>query len=114
MHKSIYTCPHCGEKSFNPLTKAFAGSLRTRGTPCKVCGLRCVNGVPSMIFSAIVYLAVLVLVLCYYFQVLFPNATLFEECLLTLGTLAAAFVLTHLFDAFFGPLVSVIRNDANV
>ncbi len=112
--KSIYTCPHCGEKSFNPWTKAFAGSLRTKGTPCKSCGLRCVNGVPSMIFSAIVYLAALVLVMCYYFQVLFPTAMFFEECLLTIGTLAAAFVLTHLFDAFFGPLVSVIRNDAGI
>ena len=37
-HTSIYTCPHCGEKTFNPITKAFAGGLHTRGAVCKAGG----------------------------------------------------------------------------
>ena len=83
-HKSIYTCPHCGSKSFNPITKAFAGGYHTRGRVCRECGLRCVNGKASMIFSAIVYLI----------------------------TIVAAYVLCRLFDAFIGPLDKAIRNDA--
>lgn len=111
--QSIYTCPYCGEKSFNPITKAFAGSLRTKGKACPSCGLRCVNGTPSMVFSAIVYLVAFVLVLCNYFMVLFPTANFFQNAAFTLAVLAGAFVLTRLFDAFIGPLVPVIRNDAN-
>ena len=53
--KSIYTCPYCGAKSFNPWKKAFAGGLRTKGKVCMECGQHCVNGVASMIFSAVVY-----------------------------------------------------------
>ena len=82
--KSIYTCPYCGAKSFNPWKKAFAGGLRTKGKVCLECGQHCVNGVASMIFSAVVYMV---------------------------GAVAAAFVLCRLFDAFFGPLVKPIRND---
>ncbi|MCD8219815.1 MAG: hypothetical protein LUC50_05650 [Ruminococcus sp.] len=113
MRKSIYTCPHCGEKSFRPWSKALAGGLRTKGKPCKICGCRCVNGLPSMVFSAIVYLIVMVLVLCMYFQVLLPQASILDEWVLTLGLLVCAWIVTRLFDAFFGPLVPVIRNDAD-
>lgn len=36
--KSIYTCPYCGAKSFNPLKKAFTGGLHTKGKVCMECG----------------------------------------------------------------------------
>lgn len=49
--KSIYTCPYCGAKSFNPLKKAFTGGLHTKGKVCMECGQHCVNGKASMIFS---------------------------------------------------------------
>ena len=55
--KSIYTCPHCGAKSFNPWKKAFAGGLHTKGKVCLNCGQHCVNGTASMVFSAVVYIA---------------------------------------------------------
>ena len=35
---SIYDCPYCGKKSFNPLTKALAGNMNTKGRVCKACG----------------------------------------------------------------------------
>lgn len=37
---SIYDCPYCGKKSFNPLTKALAGNMNTKGRVCKACGRR--------------------------------------------------------------------------
>ena len=66
--KSIYTCPYCGAKSFNPLKKAFTGGLHTKGKVCMECGQHCVNGKASMIFSAVVYIAALVLVMLIYFK----------------------------------------------
>ncbi len=100
--KSIYTCPHCGEKSFNPITKAFAGGLHTRGKACKNCGHHCVNGTPSMIFSAVVYIAALIMVLYIYFK---------GNSIWGLACVAVAYVLCRLFDAFIAPLVKPIRND---
>lgn len=108
MKESIYCCPHCHAKSFNPWTKAFVGGMNTRGTPCKACGKRCVNGKESTIFSAVVYVAALVFV----FVVYLGMASLFWDLVLILGTIAAAFVICRLFDAFFGRLVPVLRNDA--
>ena len=104
--KSIYTFPYCGAKSFNPWKKAFAGGLRTKGKVCMECGQHCVNGVASMIFSAVVYIAALVVVLLVYFK---GNSN--WDYVYMVGAVAAAFVLCRLFDAFFGPLVKPIRND---
>lgn len=106
MRQSIYTCPHCGEKSFRPWTKAFAGGLNTRGKVCMSCGLRCVNGKASMIFSAIVYLIAVVIVFYIYFK---GNSN--WDYVYMLGAVVAAYVLSRLFDAFFGSLQKPIRND---
>ncbi len=108
MRKSIYACPHCGAKSFNPLTKAFVGGMNTKGKVCKNCGRHCVNGVPSMVFSAIVYLLALVFVVLTYLYI--DNFTM--DCFLILGAILAAYVLCRLFDAFIGPLIPVVRNDS--
>ncbi len=108
-HKSIYTCPHCGSKSFNPITKAFAGGYHTRGRVCRECGLRCVNGKASMIFSAIVYLIAVVIVFYLYFKI--ADASVWGY-IYTVITIVAAYVLCRLFDAFIGPLDKAIRNDA--
>ena len=105
-HTSIYTCPHCGEKTFNPITKAFAGGLHTRGAVCKACGRHCVNGQGSMIFSAVVYILALIAVFYLYFKC---NS---DWCYAyMIGAVAAAFVVTRLYDAFIGPLTKSIRND---
>ncbi|MCR5599263.1 MAG: hypothetical protein K6G33_00755 [Ruminococcus sp.] len=53
---SIYNCPCCGEKTFNPLTKAMAGTMRSKGRVCPKCGKRCVNGKGATIFAAIYFL----------------------------------------------------------
>ena len=104
--KSIYTCPYCGAKSFNPLKKAFTGGLHTKGKVCMECGQHCVNGKASMIFSAVVYIAALVLVMLIYFK---GNST--WDYAYMAGTIVAAYVWCRIFDAFFGPLEKPIRND---
>lgn len=50
---SIYKCPCCGEKSFNPILKARAGRMNQRGVNCPSCGKRVVNGKGATIFNAI-------------------------------------------------------------
>ncbi len=104
--KSIYTCPHCGAKSFNPIKKAFAGGLHTKGKVCLNCGRHCVNGMSSMIFSALVYLVALAFVLYVYF-----TGTSAWDYVEMIGAIVGAYVLSRLYDAFFGALQKPIRND---
>ncbi len=105
--ESIYNCPHCGEKSFTPLTKAMAGGLNSKGKVCPSCGRRCCNGQASTIFNAVVYLIAFVGVILFY---LFVDNNLLAFALMA-GSIAAAFLLGKLFDAFFMPMTKVIRND---
>lgn len=105
--RSIYTCPHCGEKTFNPITKAFAGGLNSRGRACKACGKHCCNGQVSTIVSAVIYVIALAGVIFFY---LGQNNTLVAY--VQMGScVLGAYILTKVFDAFFMPLVRVIRND---
>lgn len=104
---SIYECPHCGEKSFNPLTKAMAGGLNSRGKVCPSCGRRCCNGKVSTIFSSIVYVIGLVGVILSY---LFINNDITAYIVMA-ASIIGAFVICKIFDAFFMPLTKVIRND---
>lgn len=53
---SIYNCPCCGEKSFSPLSKAMAGTMKSKGKKCKNCGKRCVNGKSATAFAAVYFL----------------------------------------------------------
>lgn len=105
--ESIYSCPHCGEKSFNPLTKAMAGGMNTRGRVCTSCGRRCCNGQVSAIVNAVVYVIALVGVIAFYLMI---DDNLLAFALIA-GCIAGAFILTKVFDAFFMPMVKVIRND---
>lgn len=52
---SIYKCPCCGEKSFNPLTKAMTGTMKSKVKCCPKCGKRCVNGKGAAAFAALYY-----------------------------------------------------------
>ena len=105
--ESIYNCPHCGEKSFNPLTKAMAGGLNSKGKVCKSCGRRCCNGQVSTIINAVVYVIALVGVILAY---LFIDNNMLAFTLM-IGSIIAAFLISRIFDAFFMPMTKVIRND---
>ncbi|MDD6269272.1 MAG: hypothetical protein PUA84_04365 [Oscillospiraceae bacterium] len=105
--ESIYNCPHCGEKSFNPVSKALAGGLNSQGKVCKSCGRRCCNGKVSTIVNAVIYIIALVGVVLSY---LFINNNILAYGVMA-GCIAAAWLLGKLFDAFFMPLTKVIRND---
>ena len=106
--QSIYTCPHCGNKSYNPISKAFAGGMNRKGAVCKVCGRHSVNGVPSVIFSAAVYIAVLVYILFLYFK---GNSA--WDYAYGIGAILGAYLLCRIFDAFVGRLIKPVRNDVN-
>lgn len=105
--ESIYNCPHCGEKTFNPLTKAMAGGLNSRGRVCTSCGRRCCNGQASTVLNAVVYVIALAGVVLSY---LFVNNDLLAFALMA-GCILAAFLICKVFDAFFMPMTKVIRND---
>lgn len=105
---SIYDCPHCGEKTFTPLTKALAGPMNSRGRACKACGGKCVNGqtaaVIRMILSLLMGVAVLACILC-------VDSTV-RAILGILGSVLLYFLLNGLVNAFFFPLIKAVRRDA--
>ncbi len=97
-----FECPHCHEKTITPIHKAFAGSLTSKGTTCPKCRLRSVNGVGSTIFSSVVSLAALVVVSKLIFFSEYDYGFAF---LVSIGAIAAAWVLSKLFDLIFGKLI---------
>ena len=113
---SIYTCPHCGKKSFNPIKKAFAGQLNSRGKVCMECGRRCVNGRGATIFNAVFS------TICFAFIVLIdlkaPDTagTKYDwidkyEVLMNIGLIILKIIFPRLVNAFFFRLEPAIRSE---
>ena len=92
--ESIYTCPHCREKTFTPLTKAFAGQLNSYGKPGQKCGKLCVNGKAATIFNAVFSLVCFILCVAAYiagFSFATPLIALLIVLMLTVPKLVNAF-----------------------
>lgn len=106
---SIYQCPHCGDKSFNPITKAMAGQLNSNGKPCKKCGRLCVNGKGATIFNAVFAVMCFVLVILTYLKSpgigwLYPI-----EKQVVIGLILAVFIVPKIVNAFFFKMEPAIR-----
>ena len=108
---SIYTCPCCGKKGFNPYTKGTAGRMNSKGKPCKYCGRRCVNGKGATVFHAIFSLIVFVCFVTLY--LISQNYTFLamREIPLMLLLLIAEFLVPKLVNAFFFRMTEAIRLD---
>ena len=107
---SIYTCPHCGKKSFNPIKKAFAGQLNSRGKVCMECGRRCVNGRGATIFNAVFS------TICFAFIVLKTAGTAYDwidkyEWYINFGLVISYMIIPKLVNAFFFRLEPAIRSE---
>ena len=103
---SIYSCPCCGEKTFNPLTKALAGQLNSKGKVCSNCGKHCTNGTASTIFRAVFCTAMFALVVITFLKAL-PH-----ELLIYIGALAAMYIVPMLINAFCFKMEPTRRKDA--
>lgn len=115
--KSVYECPHCHEKTFNPITKAFAGQMTSKGRACRNCGKRCCNGMGSTIFHTITDLIALIIsAYCYIFGVdvdlTIAGSKVTGAFPIILCCIASAYILNKIFDAFFFPMTSSARVDA--
>ena len=108
---SIYTCPHCGEKSFTPLTKAFAGQLNSKGKPCPKCGRRCVNGKGATLFNAIYCLLAFAAVIFTYLKAPDISWLGYWELIIVPGLLISMLVIPKLVNAFFFKLAEAIKLD---
>lgn len=108
---SIYTCPHCGEKSFNPVSKAFLGQLNSNGKPCMKCGRRVVNGKAATIFNAVFSVVCFLLIVLIYLKA--PSISWLDpiEVPVVIGLIAAILIVPKLVNAFFFPLAPAIRID---
>ena len=100
-----HTCPHCGEKTFSPLEKAMCGGMSSSGKACLNCGIRCVNGIPSLVVNSVLRLIALVMI----FYTYFTYTKLSQVFWFGLLPLLLAFVLGFVFDMFFGKLVEAIK-----
>jgi uncharacterized protein (DUF983 family) len=115
---SIYNCPHCGKKSFNPWTKAFAGQLNSYGKPCQECGRRVVNGKAATIFNAVYStLAIAALIVIYLlgdvkYNERFPFIHHYGF-LINIGLFLSILLVPRLVNAFCFPLDKAIKIDLN-
>ncbi|MDO4862995.1 MAG: hypothetical protein Q4A05_02395 [Ruminococcus sp.] len=113
---SLYKCPNCGEKSFNPITKALAGQLNSRGRVCMSCGRRIVNGKGATIFNAIYSVIVFAGIVAVYLGSPKLDGTQYEwvfhyELLIGIGLLISKFIVPRLVNAFFFKMTPAIRID---
>ncbi|MCD8187525.1 MAG: hypothetical protein LUD57_02695 [Ruminococcus sp.] len=108
---SIYTCPHCGEKSFNPWTKAFAGQMNSKGKPCPKCGRRCVNGKGATIFNAIYCLLAFACIIFTYLKAPDIEWLSYWELIIVPALLVSIIVIPKLVNAFFFKMEQAIRLD---
>lgn len=106
---SIYTCPHCGEKSFNPWTKAWAGQFNSRGKPCIKCGKLCVNGKGATIFNAVYSLLAFICVIVIYLNGTKNAWMYYHEVPMVAGLLLSMFIVPKIVNAFFFKLEPSIR-----
>ena len=105
---SLYDCPHCGEKTFTPLTKALAGPMNSKGRACKACGRKCVNGQVSAVIRMLLSLLMGAGVLA---SILFVEDTV-TAMLCIVGAVLLYVLLNGLINAFFFPLIKAVRRDA--
>jgi len=113
---SIYTCPHCGAKSFTPISKALAGQLNSSGKVCMECGRKCVNGKGATIFHAVYCLIAFVFVVLVYLKAPLFIDTQYEwiaryEMQIVGGLIISMLVVPRLVNAFFFKLEPAIRVD---
>lgn len=110
--KSIYTCPHCGEKTFNPLTKAMSGTMKSKGRPCPKCGMLCVNGKGATTFSAVYCLIAFAAVVIIYVHGMDSEWMFTHEVPMVLGLILSMFLVPRIASAFFFNMVQSVRIDA--
>lgn len=109
---SIYNCPHCGKKSFTPITKAFAGQLNSSGKPCKECGRICVNGKGATIFNAVYCLLAFAAVIIIYLNAGKSEWLFYHEVPIVFGLLVSMLIVPKLVNAFFFKMAQAIRIEA--
>ena len=109
---SIYNCPHCGEKTFNPWTKARAGHMISKGKPCPKCGRLCVNGKGATIFRFIFYIIAFVGVIVTFLNGLNSAWMYYHEVRIVGGLILLMIIVPNIANAFFFKLSPAIRLDA--
>lgn len=107
----IYNCPHCGERSFNPWTKAFAGQLNSKGKPCKKCGRLCVNGKGATIFNALYCLIAFAAIVFIYLKSPDIPWLSYWELILVPAIIISILIVPKLVNAFFFKMAPAIRID---
>jgi len=108
---SIYTCPACGKKGFNPYTKGMAGKMNSKGRPCKHCGTRCVNGKGATIFNAVFSLIMFIGFVSVFILVDKYEAIAIREVPLYILMLLAELIVPRLVNAFCFRMTESIRLD---
>ena len=109
---SVYTCPHCGEKTFTPIRKAMAGIMKSKGKPCPKCGMLCVNGKGATIFDAIYCLVAFIFVIYVYLNGTKNEWWYYHEWPIVFGLVMSMLIVPRIVHAFFFKLTESIRIDA--
>lgn len=105
-----YECPYCHEKTVSPFQKMITGGMGSKGTKCKNCGRRVVNGKITTVIKSVVYLGALI----YTALILITEMNQGVEHQnygFIVGMWLIAIVGTKIIDGFIPDLERCIRND---
>ncbi|MGN1411689.1 MAG: hypothetical protein ACI4WH_04160 [Oscillospiraceae bacterium] len=105
-----YECPHCHQRTISPFQKMVTGGMGSKGTKCKNCGRRVVNGKITTAIKSVVYL----LAFGYTALILITEmnqGVQHQNYDFIFGMWAIALVGTKIIDGFIPDLERCIRND---
>ena len=100
-----FKCAHCGQPTYSPLRKGLCGGMSSAGKECPECSGRCVNGKVNLIVSSVLSGIALIIICVMYFM----HSTRKEILLFGVLPLVLSFVMSFVFNMFFGELIPAIR-----
>ena len=109
---SIYECPCCGKKTFNPLSKAMAGTMKSKGKKCTKCGKRCVNGKGATAFAALYFTISFICIVIVFIHGQDNEWWYTHEVPIVLGLILNMLIVPRIVNGFFFKMMETVRIDA--
>ena len=106
----MYECPHCHKKTISIFQKMVTGGMSSKGTKCKNCGRRIVNGKISLVVHSVLYLIAFVYMALILITEMNQNAG-HNNYPFIVGMWIVVLLVSNIIDGFTPDVEKCIRND---